>query len=913
MKSQPHRFTNEKLIEILSLSQNATAIYTGEEITIQTANNVMLGFWGKDQSVIGKPLAEAVPELIGQPFLDLLKQVWLTGITYEAKDAAAILMVNGELQTFYFDFIYRAIKNAAGELDCILHTATDVTELNLGRNLIKHAKEQQDSLRREQLLNEELGATNEELSASNEELASALEELSVTNEELLQTKESLLLLNNQLETRVADRTKTVADLYQEVGAMNEELRAANEELASTNEELITTNEELSISRESLEQLVIELADSENKTRNIIQAAPFPIGVYTGREMRIAFANKAIMDVWGKGDEVVGQLYAEILPELDNQEVFKQLDEVFTTGKPFSARNQRIDLVVNGEMTTFYFNYDFTALTNEAGEVYGVMNTAADVTDVILAKQQLETAAHELAVLNEELGAVNEELIASNEEISATNEELTQTQENLNIKVAALAQSELRFRELIEQSPVAMQVFRGPDMTFEIVNEAMLEFLGKPASIIGKTLFEGVPEIVGQPIVELLYQVYHTGEAMEIKGIQVVLHRNGGDEIGYYNVSYRALYDDNRITGVLGIAIDVTTQVTAIHALQDSEQKLNIAIEAGNMGTWSINPTTLKITMSDFVKNMIGLPLDRDPQMEEVIRAIKPEYHQSLQKSLMNAIENGLPSDNEYEITNLINGEERWVKATGKVLMDTSGNASEYTGMFMDITERKLDELRKNDFIGMVSHELKTPLTSLTAYIQMLQTKARKEEDSFISGALDKANKQVKKMTTMINGFLNVSRLESGKIHIDSQRFDMASLVKEVEEETVVTVTSHQVIFAPVQETFVNADRDKIGQVFNNFISNAVKYSPLGTTINVACINVGNSVQVSVKDEGRGIRPEDQQKLFERYYRVKDQPTTISGFGIGLYVCAEVIHRHNGKIWVESTPGKGSTFYFTLPV
>jgi PAS domain S-box-containing protein len=906
MKSQPHRFTNEKLLEILSLSQNATAIYTGLEITIQSANDVMLRYWGKDRTVIGKTLAEAVPELTGQPFLALLEEVWLTGNTYEAKDTAALLLVNGELQTFYFDFVYRAIRNQDGDIDCILHTATDVTELNLGRNLIAQAKFQQEALEREQALNEELTA--------------AIEELGITNGELQQSRKALTELNEELESRVAERTKTIVELYQALESINQELQASNTELASANgematvnEELTTTIEELSLTRESLEKLVIEMADSENRTRNIIQGAPFPIGVYTGREMRITFANKSIIDVWGKGEDVIGRLYADILPELDNQEVFNQLDEVFITGKSFEAKNQRIDLIVNGQMTTYYFNYNFTALTNEGGEIYGVMNTAADVTDVVLAKQQLETAAYEMAGLNQELGAVNEELEASNEEISATNEELVKTQEDLHQKIAALAQSELRFRELIEKSPIAMQVFRGPELTFEIVNETMLEFLGKPASIIGKTLFEGVPEIVGQPIVGLLQQVYRTGEPMELKGIQVMLHRNGRDEIGYYNVSYRGLYDNGRVTGVLGIAVDVTAQVTAIQGLQESEEKLNIAIAAGNMGIWSINPATLKITMSDFVKEMLGLPLKQEPQMEDLLRAIKPAYHQVLQQTLEKAVQHGGASDNEYEITNLVTGEERWVKATGKVLTDASGAPSEFTGMFMDITESKLDELRKNDFIGMVSHELKTPLTSLSAYIQMLQAKARKESDSFTSGALDKANKQVKKMTTMINGFLNVSRLESGKIHIDIQRFDMASLVKEVEQEIIETVTSHQVIFAPVEETFVNADRDKIGQVFNNFISNAVKYSPPGTTINVACVMKGRWVEVSVKDQGRGVSPNDQQKLFERYYRVKDQPSTIAGFGIGLYVCAEVIHRHKGKIWVESEPGKGSTFFFSLPM
>ena len=116
------------------------------------------------------------------------------------------------------------------------------------------------------------------------------------------------------------------------------------------------------------------------------------------------------------------------------------------------------------------------------------------------------------------------------------------------------------------------------------------------------------------------------------------------------------------------------------------------------------------------------------------------------------------------------------------------------------------------------------------------------------------------------------------------------------------------------ETFVIADRDKIGQVINNFISNAVKYSAGGSTIQVACVTVDCMAVVSVSDEGEGIKQEDQAKLFDRYYRIEGPHTkTVAGFGIGLYICAEIIQRHDGRIWVESEIGKGSTFYFSLPV
>ncbi|MFD2934026.1 PAS domain-containing protein [Spirosoma flavum] len=133
----------------------------------------------------------------------------------------------------------------------------------------------------------------------------------------------------------------------------------------------------------------QLEDSEAKMHRLIESVPFPIGVYVGPQMHIQFANQSIIDVWRKGKEVIGKPYAELLPELANQDIFAQLDDVYTTGIPFHARNQRVNIVVDGILQPYYFKYSFTPLYDADGQVYGVMNTAADVTDLVLAKQQVD--------------------------------------------------------------------------------------------------------------------------------------------------------------------------------------------------------------------------------------------------------------------------------------------------------------------------------------------------------------------------------------------------------------------------------------------------------------------------------------------------------------------------------------------
>ncbi|RZM17963.1 MAG: PAS domain-containing sensor histidine kinase, partial [Pedobacter sp.] len=127
------------------------------------------------------------------------------------------------------------------------------------------------------------------------------------------------------------------------------------------------------------------------------------------------------------------------------------------------------------------------------------------------------------------------------------------------------------------------------------------------------------------------------------------------------------------------------------------------------------------------------------------------------------------------------------------------------------------------------------------------------------------------------------------------------------------VTTHHFLFEDVETAVVNADRDKIAQVMHNLISNAVKYSPPETTIIVSTALVSGNVKVSVKDQGMGINSEDLPRIFDRYYRVENNITTsVSGFGIGLYLCSEIVHRHHGEIWVDSELGKGSVFSFAIP-
>ncbi|MFD0764647.1 PAS domain S-box protein [Mucilaginibacter lutimaris] len=297
-----------------------------------------------------------------------------------------------------------------------------------------------------------------------------------------------------------------------------------------------------------------------------------------------------------------------------------------------------------------------------------------------------------------------------------------------------------------------------------------------------------------------------------------------------------------------------------------------------------------------------------------ILTLIPVHLQHEEPVILERLRNGEKIDHYETIRQTADGRLIHVSLTISPIHDKEGNVIGVSKIARDITEQKHIEQHKLDFIGMASHELKTPLTSLSALIQVLSQKLGNSADSFVSNALDRAKHQTKKMSSLINGFLSVSRLESGKLEIVKELVDLSKLAAEQLDEIRLTTSGH--IFTLESDTTVQvwADREKIGSVISNLLSNAVKYSPKGKAITVRCTSNDGNALMSVQDEGMGIKPQDLPNIFDRYYRAESEHTRhISGFGVGLYLSSEIIRRHNGRIWAESKKGIGSTFFFTLPL
>lgn len=218
--------------------------------------------------------------------------------------------------------------------------------------------------------------------------------------------------------------------------------------------------------------------------------------------------------------------------------------------------------------------------------------------------------------------------------------------------------------------------------------------------------------------------------------------------------------------------------------------------------------------------------------------------------------------------------------------------------------------KKDEFIALASHELKTPLTTIKGYLQVL---AKKENDQMSKLFIDKSLYQVDKLNTLVEDLLNMSRIEAGRLDFNLEIFDMRAFLKEILETFSYSASTHEVVEnLGTSPAIIEGDKQRIEQAVLNLLTNAIKYSPKADKIYVSLEVIGKNVTVRVKDEGIGLTREQREQLFTRFYRAEDT-RGISGLGLGLYLTKQIIDRHDGVIEVASEYGKGSEFYFTLPV
>jgi len=386
-----------------------------------------------------------------------------------------------------------------------------------------------------------------------------------------------------------------------------------------------------------------------------------------------------------------------------------------------------------------------------------------------------------------------------------------------------------------------------------------------------------------------------------------------DSVRWIRSKGRVFYDEkNSPRRILGTTMDITEQKAAFTALQASELLFKTIANVSPVGLWMTDANGRNNFVNDTWVDWTGISITQhyDEGWTSAILDADKEYVLDVCKKSFETKENFTV---EFRIRRQ-DGQVRWMLSEGGPYYTIDKEFSGFAGSVADITERKQQEIQKNDFLAMASHELKTPITSIKAYTQLLARTYEKTDNEFLKTALGKIENQVNKMTKLVGDFLKLSKIESGKFQIHNEKFNVNELVHEVVDDVQMVSVNHKILMHEDEPVNVLADRERIAQVINNLLNNAIKYSPDNKHIGIKIEKVEDFVRISVTDKGIGIKPEEHQKIFERFYRAKgNENAAFSGFGIGLYICGEIIRRHGGQIGVNSDEGKGASFYFILPV
>lgn len=547
---------------------------------------------------------------------------------------------------------------------------------------------------------------------------------------------------------------------------------------------------------------------------------------------------------------------------------------------------------------------------------GLASTAMD--QIELRRSALDTI-DELTTTNTALITTQLDLKASIEELAATNEELNAVHEDLNksyelavLLNSNLAKSELRFKSFIKKAPIAIGILSGRELTIEVANDMLLSVWSKQKSVLGMPFAVAMPELKGEAILSVLDDVFTTGIMYNGKEVVVQLDSEGLLKDHYLDFIYYSLKNDKGETSsIMVIANDITDRVTAREEQQMLNHQLEMALRAGRLGSYSMEIATGEITCSAQWKHNYGLTGEDKVNQTKLLEMVVPDYRLYLTALL----EDVIAKQSEYHAEYVVRWPDEslhWINASGMLLYDADGKATHLTGVSVDITTRKNYDQQRDDFLSIASHELKTPITSLKASLQLLSKLKNKPTHEMLPKLIEQSSKSMEKINALVNELLNMNRISEGQLELEKTTFKISEMLNSCCNHVRVAGIYDLVIKGDL-DLAVFADEHRIDQVVVNLVNNAVKYASDSSEIQLIVEKIENEAKVTVRDFGNGISADVQPYLFDRYYRASYNGRAYSGLGLGLYISSEIIKRHGGKMGVDSTLGEGSSFWFTIPL
>lgn len=602
--------------------------------------------------------------------------------------------------------------------------------------------------------------------------------------------------------------------------------------------------------------------------NLFDEVPFAVAVLKGERLIIEYINKCNLDIWQQSKEqVIGKPLFEVRSDIRKDAELIH-NEVYRTGKRFISYEVPIELLIGGKTELRYFNVAIDPMRDEDGKLIGQLASSIDVTEQVLARKKIEESEERIAIAIEggELGTFDVNLKTGKQYWSPKNKEL--------------------FGLAPDDEP-------DNDSYFKALHPGDKE---RAIAVIEKAM---QPESGG------LYENEYRTVGIADGRLRWV-HSKG-------KISFDEEGKPLRFTG---ITQDITLQKQADEKIRESESRFRSLAETLPQMIWVSNPDGMVEYYSGKWKEYSGIA-DSYKAWDYMIH---PKDKEASKVAYKQAMDSGISFRYEVRLKNAA-GEYRWHSSVAEPIKDDFGSIIKWVGAITDIQEHKTAQQatqilleKKDEFISIASHELKTPITSMKASLQLADRLIRQNADpAALRSFIEKANLHVNKITGLVEELLDVTKIQAGKVVLNKSFFSVEDFVKEVVEHLTVVNTSHKIIIQPSAGVRLYADKHRLEQVLTNLIINGIKYSPGADNIILQVESIGNNLKFSITDFGIGIAPDKLPFVFERFYRVQETASMFSGLGLGLYISAEIVKRHGGEISVNSKVGEGSTFWFTIPL
>lgn len=889
----------EQADKLFTQAPFAIHIFKGRELVIEMANKLTLELWGKTEDVVGKNFLEALPELKGMGYEKLMLEVMETGQPKFFYEVPLPLERLGKDSIGYFNFVYQPYSekdnSAASGVLVFAHEVTEQVVLKRKTSESEQSLALAVEIGRLGIfgmdLQTNLGSFSQQISdwfglsspATMSRILSKIhpEDRAMVAEKLANSAEGVDGGRHDIIYRVQHPASGATQYLRSIG----EAQFDGDDLINISGILQDVSEQI-VSRKKLEE-------SELKFRNLIEEAAVASCLFVGRELRIEVANKTMISYWSKDESVIGKPLKEAVPELQGQPFFQILDEVCTTGKAYEAKAAPAELAIKGVLRTYYFDFTYKPLLNTYNEVYAVVYTAIDVTEQVLSLQKIEEAEERarLSIDAAELGTFEVNLL--------TNEIVFSKRINEIFGVDGAASLE-GYRSVLHPDDVAVrdQAHKEADETglleYEvrvILNESSLRWVRMKGKIYYDR--ERIP-------IKLF------GVAQDItsdKSFFERLEKQVKERTAELDKTHQSLMDANtylqRIINVFNTPLQVLEPVLENEEIIDFRYKITNCAYAAYANTTP------------------------DKLYGKKVSQFFPGYYQTeIFDKAVETYKTGVPStwQNRYNADGLDIYIEMSTARLGAGVVVHFTDFTRLQHLQFDL-QKKVEELERSnrnleEFANAASHDLKEPIRKIQIFTGRLKTQLSKQLNENDLTTFSRIESASRRMGNLVDDLLQYSHVT--QTLPEMEWVDLNQKLQVVLEDLELDIQEKAAVIYVPQLPIIKGYTRQIQQLFQNLISNALKYCRTGVTpeITITVDIVDEDGQpyhcIAVKDNGIGFEQQHAEKIFQMFSRLHAQ-SEYSGTGVGLSIVKKVIENHNGIIRAKSRLGDGATFKVFLPV